>query len=228
MPAPISVIIPTLNAASDLPDCLSSLVPGLSEGLVREVVIVDGGSDDETCRLADASGARLLTGQRRGRGSQMNIGAGEARGDWLLFLHADTALASDWPERVAAHIYDHQDKAAAFTLAFRSDARMAKIIAGRANWRARIFRLPYGDQGLLISKSLFNALGRFPDTPLMEDVAFIRRLRSDQLRILASEARTSAAKYEQTGWRKRSWHNLFLLMRFLLGAKPEKLARLYR
>ncbi|CAI8362076.1 MAG: glycosyl transferase [Hyphomonadaceae bacterium] len=228
MPAPISIIIPTLDAATELPSCMSSLLPGLSEGLVREVLIVDGGSEDDTCRLAKASGARIFTQQTRGRGPQMNIGANAARGDWLLFLHADTALSADWAERAAAHIYEHADKAAAFTLAFKSDARMARIVANRANWRARVLGLPYGDQGLLISKPLFTALGGFPDTPFMEDVAFIRRLRSNQLRILASEARTSAAKYEQTGWRKRSWHNLFLLLRFLLGAKPENLARRYR
>ena len=226
MPAPVSIIIPALNAATELPTCLESLMPGLEAGLIREVILSDGGSDDATCEIAEAAGCTIVAGPP-GRAKQLITGANEARGDWLLFLHADTALSRDWPERVAAHIGVDTDRAAAFTLVFRSDAREAKWLAGRANRRARWFGLPYGDQALLVSRALYGEVGGYPDIPLMEDVALVRAIGRDRLTLLAAEARTSAAKYERDGWRRRAYRNAWLLVRYLLGAPPEKLARLY-
>ena len=100
MPAPLSIIIPTLNAASGLPECLQALMPGLELGLIREVIVSDGGSDDATPRIAGDTGATWITGTS-GRGAQLAAGADTARGDWLLFLHADTYLSPDWAERAA-------------------------------------------------------------------------------------------------------------------------------
>ncbi|MEO0608147.1 MAG: TIGR04283 family arsenosugar biosynthesis glycosyltransferase [Pseudomonadota bacterium] len=227
MPAPLSIIIPAFNAEAVLPLCLSSLMVGLEAGLIREVLVIDGGSDDQTRRLAEGSGATVLTAPNRGRAAQLQHGAAEARGDWLLFLHADTALSRDWAERAGAHMAERPGKAAAFTLAYRSDHPMAKTVARRANWRARTLGLPYGDQGLLLSKSLYQEIGGYPDTAFMEDVQIIRRLGKKRLAILSAEARTDASKYERDGWRKRSWHNAYLVTRYFLGAKPEKLANSY-
>ena len=227
MPAPLSIIIPAYNAEANLPVCLSSLMPGLESGLIREVIVVDGGSEDQTCRIAEGTGATVLTAPAKGRAAQLCHGADQARGDWLLFLHADTALSRDWAERAKAHIANQSDKAAAFTLAYRSDAHMAKVVARRANWRARALGLPYGDQGLLISRKLYHAVGGYPSTPFMEDVQIVRAIGKKRLRILGAEARTSADKYDRDGWRKRSWHNAWLITRYLLGASPEKLAKLY-
>ncbi|MEO1101441.1 MAG: glycosyltransferase, partial [Pseudomonadota bacterium] len=154
MPAPLSVIIPALNAEADLPACLESLMPGLGAGLIREVILVDGGSSDATPAMAEASGAIVLSSEP-GRAKQLIKGTRAARGDWLLFLHADTILSPDWAERVAAHISQRPDKAATFTLRFRSDAAQAKWLAARANRRTRWLGLPYGDQGLLVSQSLY-------------------------------------------------------------------------
>ena len=227
MPAPLSIIIPTLNAESELPGCLSALIPALEANLLREVIVVDGGSEDATRRLAEGSGANIISSEK-GRAKQMIAGAEAARGEWLLFLHADTWLSRDWTERALAHIDTHPDKAGVFTLAFRTDARMGKIVARRANWRARVLGLPYGDQGLLISRKTYDEIGGFEDVPLMEDVKIVRELGKDRLCLLSAEARTSAAKYEREGWRKRSWKNIWLLSRYLLGARPEKLAKDYR
>lgn len=227
MPAPLSIVIPALNAASDLPLCLASLLPGLEAGLIREVILVDGGSDDATQRIGEDAGASVIVSPP-GRATQLIAGASAARGEWLLFLHADTALSRDWPERVAAHIDGRPDKAAAFTLKFRSDARAARWLEARANRRARWLGLPYGDQGLLISRALYNEIGGFNEVALMEDVIITRALGKRRIVILGAEARTSAAKYERDGWRKRAWRNAFLLARFLLGAKPEALQRQYR
>jgi rSAM/selenodomain-associated transferase 2 len=226
MPAPLSIIIPTLNAEAELPLCLESLMPGLEAGLIREVIVADGGSEDATAKIAGAMGANLVTGAR-GRGAQLSAGAAAARGDWLLFLHADTALSRDWAERTSDHIMTKPDHAAFFELRYRSDARAARTLEKRANRRARMLGLPYGDQGLLISRKLYDEVGGFLDVPLMEDVMIVRAIGKQRLTELNAEARTSAAKYERDGWGKRSWRNAFLLIRFLLGAKPEDLAKRY-
>ncbi|MDJ0919965.1 MAG: TIGR04283 family arsenosugar biosynthesis glycosyltransferase [Henriciella sp.] len=228
MPAPLSIIIPAYNAEASLPLCLGSLMPGLEAGLIREVIVVDGGSEDQTRCIATATGASVLISPEKGRAAQLKHGFAQARGDWLLFLHADTALSRDWAERAKAHIAEQPGQAAAFTLAYRSDATMAKVVARRANWRARIMGLPYGDQGLLLSRKLYGEVGGYPGTPFLEDVQIVRTIGKKRLRILSAEARTSAAKYERDGWRKRSWHNTYLVTRYLLGAKPEKLAKSYR
>ena len=226
MPAPLSIVIPTLNAEAELPLCLESLMPGLEAGLIREVIVADGGSDDATAKIAGAMGANLVTGAR-GRGAQLAAGAAAARGDWLMFLHADTALSRDWAERTSDHVMTKPDYAAFFELRFRSDARAARTLEKRAGRRARMLGLPYGDQGLLISRKLYDEVGGYPDVPLMEDVMIVRAIGKRQLVQLNAEARTSAAKYERDGWRKRSWHNALLLTRFLLGASPEDLAKRY-
>lgn len=228
MPAPLSIIIPAYNAEAVLPLCLSALMPGLESGLIREVIVVDGGSDDQTRRIADGTGAKIVTAPERGRAAQLRHGFEHARGDWLLFLHADTALSRDWAERAKAHIAERQKQAAVFTLAFRSDHPMAKVVARRANWRARTLGLPYGDQGLLISRGLYKEIGGYPDTSFMEDVQIIRALGKKRISILSAEARTDATKYDRDGWRRRSWRNAYLITRYLLGARPESLAKMYR
>lgn len=226
MPAPLSIVIPTLNAEADLPLCLESLMPGLEAGLIREVIIADGGSTDATQRIAGAMGARLITGAS-GRGAQLAAGAAAARGEWLLFLHADTALSRDWAERSADHMMTKTDCAAFFDLRYRSDDRAARGLEKRANRRARMLGLPYGDQGLLISRKLYDETGGYRDVPLMEDVMLVRAIGRRRLRQLDAEARTSAAKYERDGWHRRSLRNSILMTRFLLGAKPETLAKHY-
>jgi len=228
MPAPLTIVIPAYNAEAVLPLCLSSLLPGLETSLIREVILVDGGSADQTIRIAEGAGATVLRSPVKQRAAQLRLGFDHARGKWLLFLHADTALSRDWAERVQAHLATRPDQAAAFTLAYRSDAPMAKVVARRANWRARVLALPYGDQGLLISRDLYVHVGGYADIPFMEDVHLVRRLGKKRLTLLSAEARTDAAKYERDGWRKRSWQNALLITRYLLGAPPEKLAKSYR
>ena len=226
MSAPLSVIIPALNAAGHLPRCLASL--GVAEGdeLVAEIILSDGGSEDETMRLARAAGAAIVSAPR-GRAKQLIAGAAGASGEWLLFLHADTALAPGWREAVSRHMSEAPEKAAVFRLAYDADHARARWLAARANRRTRWFGLPYGDQGLFISRKHYDSVGGFPDQPLMEDVEIVRRIGRRRLRVLPVDTVTSAKKYERDGYRKRAYRNCWLVFRYLMGASAEKLARLY-
>lgn len=224
MPAPISVVIPTLNAGAELPGSLGSLIEGLAEGLLREVVISDGGSTDATLTLAEEAGARLVSGPAS-RGGQLRRGCAQARGDWLLILHADTQLSPGWAPVVAAHLREGQGQAGYFQLRFRAKGVWPFVVAGWANLRARLFGLPYGDQALLIRRDAYFAAGEYPDQPLLEDVALVRRLKA--VTALPVQACTSAQRYQQQGWLRRGAGNLLTLLRYLCGADPNKLAQRY-
>ena len=224
MPAPISVIIPTLNAEAVLPRCLESLMEGLEAGLIRELVISDGGSTDATGALAQAWGAEVVQG-RASRGGQLRRGCAAAKGDWLLVLHADSRLSPGWAE-VAVRALGAADQAHWFQLRFDQGGLPARIVAGWANLRSRM-GLPYGDQGLLICKTLYDGHGGYRDIPLMEDVALARALKG-QLAGMEAQVTTSADKYRRQGWLRRGGRNLWTLLRYLAGADPERLAAAYR
>lgn len=223
MRAALSVIIPTLNAQDGLAVSLSSLGEGLEAGLIRELVISDGGSTDATLHIAEEAGAVVVQGTAS-RGGQLRRGAEAAGGAWLLFLHADTVLPPGWPELVKAQM--NSGRPAAFRLRFDSVGVMAGLVAGWANLRSRAFGLPYGDQGLLISRGDHDAVGGFPDIPLMEDVAMARALRG-RLDLMPGCVTTSAARYRREGWLRRGARNLLTLLRYLAGADPKDLARQY-
>lgn len=224
MRAPISVIIPTLNAEQILPACLGGLMEGVEAGLIRELIISDGGSTDSTGAIAQAWGAETLQ-TIASRGGQLRRGAAQAAGEWLLFVHADTVLQEGWSKRVQAHLA-HPGQAAWFRLSFDHSGIAAGAVAGWANLRSRL-GLPYGDQGLLISAVLYAQVGGFPDQPLMEDVAIARALKG-KLTELDAVARTSADKYIRQGWFSRGGRNLWTLLRYFAGVDIDRLAAGYR
>lgn len=224
MPAPISVVIPTLNAEAALPGAAAALVEGLAEGLLRELVVSDGGSRDGTRAVAEGLGARWVSGPA-GRGGQIGRGVAAARGDWLLILHADTHLATGWSAAARAHVEGAPDRAGWFRLAFRAPGLAPRLVAGWANLRARA-GLPYGDQGLLVHRDLLAAVGGVPALPLMEDVALARALRG-RLVPLPAVAATGAERYLAEGWARRGARNLWTLARFGAGADPARLAESY-
>lgn len=221
MAAPISIVIPVLNDADAIGPCLAALAEALTEGLIRELILSDGGSDDDIEQVADAAGAVLVTGPP-GRGGQLARGAAAAKGDWLLFLHADTVLSPDWPAVVRRHMAEAPERAGFFRLRFDEGGFAARWTAGWANFRARRLGLPFGDQGLLVRRDIYRRAGGHPDLPIMEDVALARRLK---LRALEAEAVTSARRYRRDGWARRGWRNLSTQALWFLGVPAERLAR---
>ena len=226
MRAPLSIVIPTLNAEAELALCLGALGDGLKAGLIREVIVSDGGSQDQTLAIAAEAGAGIVTGPP-GRGGQLARGAETAKGAWLLILHADTVLSDGWAGPVGDHMASGSDTAGYFRLMFRAPGVAPRLVAGWANLRSRLFGLPYGDQGLLISRALYDQVGGYPAIPLMEDVALAKALRG-RLQALPVTAATSAERYQKAGWLRRGARNLWTLLWFHLGASPDDLARSYR
>ena len=220
----LSVVIPTLDAGKFLAAGLALLG---DPGRFGEIVISDGGSRDETIALARAGGARIAAGTR-GRGPQLQLGAATARGEWLLFLHADTRLATGWYPAVMAHIGERPGKAGYFRFALDDGSRAARRVERLTRWRCRILALPYGDQGLLISRALYDEIGGFRALPLMEDVDIVRRLGRARLALIELDAVTSAARYRRDGWWWRPLRNLTILTLWHLGVSAGRLVKLYR
>jgi rSAM/selenodomain-associated transferase 2 len=226
--SPLSVIIPTLDTAAALPATLTALMEGSEQGLIREVLVADGGSRDATVALAERYGAQVVAAPR-GRGAQLAAGGAAAAGGWLLFLHADTRLAPGWAAAVANFIGGAGNDAHAGYLRFRLDdaSAAARRVEAVVAWRCQVLALPYGDQGLLIAAPLYRAIGGFRPLPLMEDVDFIRRLGRRRLVALEVDAVTSAARYRQGGYVRRPLRNLGCLTLYFLGLPPHMLVRLY-
>jgi rSAM/selenodomain-associated transferase 2 len=228
----LSVIIPTYNAAAQLPRTLSALVPGVVAGVLKEVIICDGGSSDETCKLAEGSGANFISGPK-GRGVQLKAGAKAARGEWLLFLHADTELSPGWEGEVERFMEragrdDTPPRAGYFTFGLDDPGLFARIMEAGVRLRTLLFALPYGDQGLLIERRFYEQLGGYAELPLMEDVEFVRRIGRKRLRPLAARATTSARRYHRDGFAARIARNSGCLALYFLRVSPARIARFYR
>ena len=225
----IDVVIPTLNAGETLAPTLLSLAGARDAGLIKSTIISDGGSTDRTVEVAKAWGAHV-EGSEKGRGQQLAVGAAVAESPWILFLHADTRLTSGWEQaaRTFMTMGNSLDKAAVFSFALDDTSFAARGLERLVRWRCQLAALPYGDQGLLISRSLYNALGGYRSIPLMEDVDIVRRIGRHRLVVLTAKASTSADRYRRDGYVLRGVRNLFCLALYFCGVAPATIARLYR
>ncbi|MEA3011220.1 MAG: hypothetical protein QOJ91_2912 [Sphingomonadales bacterium] len=216
----ISVVIPALNAADWIGLCLVAVREA------DEIVVVDGGSSDGTAAIALRNGARVVQAPR-GRGLQLAAGAAAAKGDWLLFLHADTRLEPGWRQAADRHAERQRGKAACFRFRLDADGWRPRLIEAGVALRVRCLRLPYGDQGLLISRRLYDGIGGYRPLALMEDVDLVRRIGGVRMERLGIAATTSADRWRRGGWLRTSVRNLILLALYRCGISPERLKRLY-
>jgi glycosyltransferase involved in cell wall biosynthesis len=198
----ISVVIPTLNAERKLPRCFDGLITAAVRGVVREVIVADGGSSDETLVIADAAGAHVEHAPK-GRSACLIAGVAVARSDWLLFLYPDTALEPGWENEVESFIAQampERPRAAVFRFAledFGGEARRAEAKAALRGW---MLALPYGDQGLLIPKRLYHKLGGYRALAVMEDADLVRRIGRRRLVHLRARA-VNLPRPQESVWR---------------------------
>jgi rSAM/selenodomain-associated transferase 2 len=219
----ISAVIPTLDAAGKLPRILAVLT---GSPLIGEIVVADGGARDGSAAIAAAAEVRVITAPR-GRGIQLAAGAAAAAGAWLLFLHADCRPLPGWEEAVLRFIEGGTNRAGYFVLALDDDAPAARRVERLAAWRCRVLALPYGDQGLLVPRELYDAVGGYAAIPLMEDVELARRLGRARLAPVGATMLASARRYRRDGYWRRPLRNLFCLALYFAGVAPRHIARLY-
>lgn len=206
----ISVIIPTLNEEKALPLTLAHVL--LQSG-DYDVIVVDGGSTDRTCHIAENEGRIRLLHAPKGRASQMNVGANHASGEWLLFLHADTQLPSGALTRLNALESDLSIQAGGFFHRFSGHDWRLRLLSSLNNLRCRWSKVLYGDQAMFVRRALFERLGGFPDQPFLEDVLFSRKLVKVVTPVLLTPAVvTDSRKFVQMGiWRSVVRASLILL-----------------
>ena len=221
----LSIIIPALNEARALPLLLEDLK---RIALPHEIIVADGGSTDGTPALAAKAGARVVTAPR-GRGAQMHAGALQSRGEILCFLHADVRMPAAAIGAMSAAVSGPMGTIHAFRLRIDAAGLGYRLIEIGANLRSRMLGLPYGDQGLIVRRDLYDRAGGFLALPLMEDVTLVRALaRLAPVRLLDAPILVSARRWEREGRASRTIRNWTLILAWLLGASPERLAKWYR
>src|SRR5262245_43135951 len=219
----ISVIIPTLNEERAIVRTIESL-QALGPD---EIIVVDGGSTDRTRELAAAHGVRLAV-TSAGRARQMNRGAELARGESLLFLHADTCLPASGLEDIGRALQDPRVVAGRFDVALDGDRWSFRVIGALISWRSRLSRVATGDQGMFVRRVIFERLGGFPEIPLMEDIALSRMLKkTGKIACLRSRVVTSARRSEKEGVGRTIMRMWWLKLLYLCGFSPYGLKRYY-
>jgi rSAM/selenodomain-associated transferase 2 len=219
----ISIIVPVYDEAACLPRTLTALraLPG---GF--DILVVDGGSSDDTVRIAQEMGVRVVVGPR-GRGPQMNHGASLVDGDLLLFLHADTLLPQDAYARITNAFRDPELTGGCFRLSFDRTHSALRFFAYCTRFRCRL--LHYGDQAFFVRADYFREAGGYRPYPIMEDLdLWLRMVRSGKVAVLGAAVVSSARRYTRFGILRQQLLNLTLVVLFFLGVSPFTLNRFYR
>ncbi len=218
----ISIIIPALNEAGQIGATLRQL----SGAGAAEIIVVDGGSNDETVQIAESFGAHVLKGPAN-RGKQQNLGAARAVGEILLFLHADTRLPEDFAQQIRAILDEPGAIAGAFRFRLDASGLGISLVERMAGIRCKLFGFPYGDQALFMSRRAFKQVGCFADLPVMEDFDLVLRLkRLGRIRIAKSASVTSARRWREYGVWRVTWKHQLCILGYYLGISPATLTRL--
>jgi rSAM/selenodomain-associated transferase 2 len=225
---PYSVIIPVLNEAEIINSLLDDLM-ALERSEACELIVVDGGADDDTIKAIKRQGIYGIQSPK-GRANQMNAGAALARGKILIFLHADTRLPRQALNLIDQAMAGKDFVGGAFDLRIDSERIIYRMISRISSWRSRLTRIPYGDQAIFIRRDYFNEVGRYPGIPLMEEVSFMQKIKKAGGRIcfISTPVITSARRWEQEGILYTTLRNWLILSAYLMGASPYKLSKYYR
>ena len=217
----ISIIIPTINEANNLPLLLSDLSITHKEG---EILIIDCGSDDRTIDVANIYGAKIYKTNERNRGLQLNIGAKNSKGDWLIFLHADTRLTHDWFKKINSFLNGDKNYIYYFKFKINNEKIIFRVLEILVNLRSQFFKQPYGDQGLVIHRTTYFKNNGFRKIPIMEDVDFLRRLKNKKkLKQLNLPIFISSRKWEKTNIFLQALKNWNFRRRWLKGESTKSI-----
>jgi len=219
----VTVVIPTYNAEKTINTTLSIL-----KNKFKNIIIIDGKSKDKTRKICRKYNTQLFT-SKRNRGMQLNLGAKKVVTNWIFFIHADSILENTAMEEIYAFISNDKNKykAASFKLKFDQKNLYSFFLSKMVNFRSKYFKLPYGDQGLIISKAFYNKIGGYKDLPIMEDVEIIRTIGFRNIKILNSSIITYSIRYKSAGWLIRPLINMYCLALYLLGFNIDKINRIY-
>ena len=217
----ISIIIPTFNEANNLPLLLSDLSILQKDG---EILIIDCGSEDRTIDIAKIYGAKVFNSKERNRGLQLDLGAKNSKGEWLIFLHADTRLTHYWFTKVKSVLNEDKNFIYYFKFKINDKKIIFRVLEILVNFRSQFFKQPYGDQGLIIHRSIYLKNNGFRKIPLMEDVDFLRRLNNKKdLKQLNLSIFTSSRKWERTNIFLQALKNWNLRRRWLNGESTKSI-----
>ena len=217
----ISIVIPTINEANNLPLLLSDLSIIQKFG---EIIIVDCGSKDKTIDVANIYGAKVYKSKKRNRGLQLDLGAKNSKGEWLIFLHADTRLTNDWFIKIKSIFKKEKNFIYNFKFIINNKKKIYRFLEILVNFRSRYLKQPYGDQGLIIHRSIYFKNNGFRKIPLMEDLDFFRRLNNKKnLKQLNLPIFTSSRKWEKNNIFLQSIKNWNFRRRWLKGESAKSI-----
>jgi rSAM/selenodomain-associated transferase 2 len=220
----ISIVVPVLNESKQITKTLEIQ----NRATHVELIVVDGGSRDQTVEFAHSAGARVLRSSP-GRAHQMNTGANAATGSILLFLHADTQLPADFDTMIRQALRQSATIAGAFSLKIDADLWSLRLVEWGVNQRSRWLQMPYGDQAIFLHTDTFKALGGFPNLPIMEDFELMRQLRQKgTIALLPAAVITSGRRWQTLGVLQTTLINQWIIFAYLLGVSPQRIAHWYR
>ncbi len=223
----VSIITPVLNEEDNIDKFIEQLYSLDTSGIISEVIVVDGDEEGSTIGTISFEWEKLLTMvSPKGRAFQMNVGAGAATGEVLLFLHADTLIPVDGLASIEAYLKKGID-CGAFSFSTDSKHLFLKLVSFFTNIRSRMTKVPYGDQGIFMKKSVFDEIGGYSEIPILEDVDLMKRLkkRGYSIGILSEKAVTSCRRWEKQGVYRTTFKHRWIMLRYYVGIKPQKLKR---